>query len=227
MLVRPLLILFGRVPRPGEVKTRLCPPLSPEEASGLYEAFLVDVCAGALRIQNSLGCIPRLAIAGDPGPDLEEKMGVPLVPQRGEDLAGRMEDAFSQGFSEGFGPIVLRNSDSPDLEDARVGEAFQLLEKDLADLVLGPDMGGGYYLIGLRSPQAFLFRELPLGDHAQGASVFRRTLDLALSRGLRSSVLRAAPDVDLPGDLDSLKKRLAISPESAPNTASWLDGGLQ
>ncbi len=227
MASKPLLLLFGRTPREGEVKTRLCPPLSAAGAAGLYEAFLVDVCAGAKRLELALGCTVRLALTGQPAPGLGEKMGVPLCPQRGADLGERMEEAFREGFAEGFGPIVLRNSDSPDLEDARVEEAFQLLEGGACELVLGPDLGGGYYLIGLGHPEPSLFRGLPLGDHSEGGSVFRRTLDHALALGLRVSILKAALDVDLPSDLEVLQKRLRTSPHLAPNTAAWLDGGIR
>ncbi|HHI80453.1 MAG TPA: glycosyltransferase [Planctomycetes bacterium] len=224
MSAGPLLILFGREPRPGEVKTRLCPPLSPEEAAALYEAFLADVCAGALRLQASLGCAVRLALAGPPGAASGSKMGVPLVPQRGAGLGERMEQAFREGFAEGHGPIVLRNSDSPELEDARLQEAFALLEMG-SDLVLGPDLGGGYYLIGLRELLPSLFQTPALGDHGEGGSVFGWTLGQALALGLRASVLPRAPDVDLPADLEALRRRLEDSPQRAPNTAKWLHGG--
>ncbi len=227
MLACGLLLVFGRAPFPGEVKTRLCPPLSLEGAAGLYEAFLTDVCTSALRLGAVLGCTPRLALAGSPGADLSPKMGVPLVSQQGGDLGERMEGAFQQGFTEGFGAIVLRNSDSPDLPDARVEEAFALLLGGATDLVLGPDLGGGYYLIGLLGPEPSLFRDLHLGDHKEGASVFRRTLDHAISLGLRVSVLPPAADVDVPADLEALRSRLAAAPQTAPNTAKWLDGGFR
>ena len=227
MVARALLLIFGRAPIPGEVKTRLCPPLSSEGAAELYEAFLTDVCASAGRLETTLGCAPRLALAGNPEAGFGPRMGVPLVAQRGADLGERMEEAFGKGFAEGFGPIVLRNSDSPDLPDARVEEAFALLTGGTCDLVLGPDLGGGYYLVGLLRPEPSLFRELPLGDHEEGASVFRRTLEHAISLGMRVSVLPPAADVDVPADLEALQARLAASPQTAPNTANWLDGGFR
>src|SRR5438093_1140732 len=46
---RVAVAIMAKAPKPGEVKTRLCPPLSLEEAAGLYDCFLRDKVADALR----------------------------------------------------------------------------------------------------------------------------------------------------------------------------------
>ena len=106
------MVYFAKAPRPGQVKTRLCPPLTPTEAACLYRAFLGELVVpmpGA-----------RTLVYGWPGDALEDLKGlvpaeVELRPQRGEDLFGRMGACFEELFREGHSPVLIRNTDSPDL----------------------------------------------------------------------------------------------------------------
>ena len=108
----PAVVYFAKVPRPGQVKTRLCPPLTPTEAAHLYVAFLRELLvpvAGA-----------RTLVYGWPADGLEELRplvpeGLELRPQDGDDLFARMATCFEELFREGHGPVLIRNTDSPDL----------------------------------------------------------------------------------------------------------------
>ncbi len=125
-------------------KTRLCPPLSPAEAAGLYCGFLADV------LQPIAGA--RSLVYAWPPDELDEIAG--LVPdelelrgQQGDGLWARMIAAMAELFAEGHSKVLIRNTDSPDLPVARVSEA--LAAAGPGKVVLGPDVGGGYYLVVL------------------------------------------------------------------------------
>ena len=133
-----LLIIFAKEPRPGQVKTRLSPPLSPEEAAQLYHSFLQDILEEMARVPGV-----RLAVAFSP---LEAQVffrglappGTDLFPQEGADLGERMAQAFARGFAAGFGPVLLRGGDVPDLPAAVVSEAAEVLAAGRDQVVLGP-----------------------------------------------------------------------------------------
>ena len=156
-------MLFAKAPRPGLVKTRLCPPLTPVEAAEVYRGFLTDVIAPVRHARTLVYGWPADAL-DDLAPFVEAAgveaagvgvAGVELRAQRGDDLWSRMRACFDELFAEGHDRVVLRNTDSPDLPS-------QLVERALAacapgTVVLGPDDGGGYYLVGLAEPRRELF----------------------------------------------------------------------
>jgi uncharacterized protein len=192
-----LLIIFAKEPRPGQVKTRLSPLLSPEEAAQLYHSFIEDILEEMARVPEV-----RLAVAfSPPGAQIFFRglapPGTDLFPQEGADLGKRMARAFARGFAAGFGPIVLRGSDVPDLPAAVVSEAKEVLATGQAQVVLGPCPDGGYYLVGLSEPQPPLFQ----GPAWSSSTVLADTLRLARQLGLRVHLLPPWPDIDTDDNL--------------------------
>ena len=210
---RGVLVLFAKEPRPGRVKTRLCPPLSPESAAHLYESMLLDIVD-----QRAGGADVDLAVCFTPAearPWFQRHLPVDytLSAQQGESLAARMRAAFNAYAEAGYGRIVLRGTDSPTLPDARTFDAFSALEE--ADLVLCPDLDGGYNLIGLREPRDELFEiEMSTG------SVLEQTQAGAERLGLRQVVLPGHHDVDHWSDLRRLDANDSL--DRAPRTRRWL-----
>jgi rSAM/selenodomain-associated transferase 1 len=204
-----LLIIFAKEPRPGQVKTRLSPPLSPQEAAQLYHSFLLDILEEMARVPEV-----RLAVAFSPlgaqvfFRDLAPP-GADLFPQEGADLGERMARAFGRGFAAGFGPVLLRGSDVPDLPAAVVSEAREVLAAGLAQVVLGPCPDGGYYLVGLAEPQPRLFQ----GPAWSGSTVLRDTLHLARQLGLRVHLLPPWADIDTGEDLWTFLKLPRPAPQ--------------
>jgi rSAM/selenodomain-associated transferase 1 len=198
-----LLIIFAKEPRPGQVKTRLSPPLSPEEAAQLYHSFLQDILEEMAR-----GPEVRLAVAFSP-PEAQvffhglAPPGTYLFPQEGADLGERMARAFARGFAAGFGPVLLRGGDVPDLPAAMVSEATGVLAAGQDRVVLGPCPDGGYYLIGLSQPQPLLFQ----GPAWSSRTVLTDTLRLARELGLRVHLLPPWPDIDTYDDLQTFLHR--------------------
>ncbi len=204
-----LLIIFAKEPRPGQVKTRLSPPLSPEAAAQLYHNFLLDILDEMVRVPEV-----RLAVAFSPetARGFFRRLAPPgtdLFPQEGADLGDRMARAFARSFAAGFGPILLRGSDVPDLPAAVVSEAIAVLAASQAQVVLGPATDGGYHLVGLTEPQPALFR----GPAWSSSTVLTDTLRLARHLGLRVHLLPPWPDIDTFDDLRTFLNRPRPAPQ--------------
>ncbi|HEV8539891.1 MAG TPA: TIGR04282 family arsenosugar biosynthesis glycosyltransferase [Nitrospiraceae bacterium] len=163
------LIIFAKAPIPGQVKTRLCPPLTPDEAATLHGSMVLDVLErthpSTLRVAQGsrqgwdrfLACAPSsqhvfFSI-------MEERYGVSLLSQTGNDLGARMCDAFRSIFELGYQKAVLIGTDVPSLSSRLVAQGLSSLATH--DVVLGPALDGGYYLIGLKHLEAGLFADLP------------------------------------------------------------------
>ena len=207
-----MLALFAKEPVAGRVKTRLSPPFSLEEAASFYEAMLRDILEQHLRNEVDRGVWYEPDSAGEWFREAAPE-GYRLVPQRGNTLAERMLYLFQRHAIEGYTRVVLRGTDSPTLPVERVEEAFDRLDK--SDVVLCPDLDGGYNLIGLQGPQDSLF-ELEMST----ASVLDQTLERAREAGLRIGLLPAHHDVDTERDLELLEPEL--SEALTPRTLRWL-----
>jgi rSAM/selenodomain-associated transferase 1 len=195
--------LFAKLPRAGEVKTRLCPPLAPLEAAALAEAMLADglarcLVSSAFRTQLAVHPPASQAWFHARFPELAE-----IVAQEGRDLGERLATHFERSFArEGLASAVVLGSDAPEVPLARVIEAHECLASG-ADLVLGPDGGGGYYLVGLRRPCGALFTEVAMSE----PGMYARTRELARDRRLVVAELERGDDVDTPADLERLRAR--------------------
>jgi rSAM/selenodomain-associated transferase 1 len=144
--VKTCVIVFAKNPIPNEVKTRLIPPLSPEQAATLYAAFLTDWCEILAELSDV-----DLIIAYTPAeaqPDLQALIGddAIYIPQVGTDLGERLTSATQWAAEHGWTKILLVGSDSPTLPISYISQALTLL--DSRNIVIGPSTDGGYYLIG-------------------------------------------------------------------------------
>lgn len=198
------LVIFAKAPIPGEVKTRLCPPLTPDEAATLHGSFVLDMLEQTKRavVTLQLRCDRYLACA--PSSDLvffkimEERQGVRLLDQVGEDLGQRMHHTFIDLFAKGYKQVILVGTDVPTLPLSVYQEAFAILSR--SDVVLGPAMDGGYYLIGLTQPAERLFAGVPWSTDEVLAITQHNAMTLGLSVGLTA----AWRDVDTIADLQAL-----------------------
>lgn len=210
-----LLLVMAKAPRPGAVKTRLCPPLTPALAADLYRAFLRDTLA----LGASLPGV-ALGVVYPPTPDdwaLRALLpsGTLLWPQAGVGLGDGLHGAFARAFAGQYRRVVVVSSDSPTLPPAIVAEAFAAL--DSYDVVLGPTVDGGYYLIGLAAPRPRLFEDITWST----AAVYAQTLARAAERGCRVHATAVWHDVDNADDLMVLAEQGAHG--AAPHTAAVLD----
>jgi uncharacterized protein len=156
--MRDALYAIAKAPRPGLAKTRLARSLGEDDALLLYRAFLADLAKRFGSTPYGLGwyVTPRdawpeiRALTGETGPVLFQGEG---------DLTERQRGLFHAAFGEGAERVVLIATDSPHLPVRVVEDAFGLLEE--RDVVLGPTLDGGYYLIGMRGWRDFP-REVPM-----------------------------------------------------------------
>lgn len=193
----PAVVYFAKAPVPGTVKTRLCPPLTPEEAAALYGAFLHQVVQPIPGARTLVYGWPRerLELLAAHLPESFRAAQGELRGQHGPDLWQRMEHCIEELCAEGNRPVVIRNTDSPELEVELVLRAIG--ECGEGRLVLGPDSGGGYYLLGLNEPCPGLFTGLDEG----ATTVFAATVRRAAEMGLDVVTLPERGDVDTFEDL--------------------------
>ena len=198
------LVIFAKAPIPGQVKTRLCPPLTPDEAATLHGSFVLDALerTKAALLTFRLPAVRFLACAPSSThvffKILAERHGVPLLDQQGKDLGERMHQAFVDCFAQGFTKVVLVGTDVPSLPLTHYQQAFGALEAH--DFVLGPARDGGYYLVGLTRPAPELFHDIPWSSDR----VLAATRDRADRAGLRTALLQTWRDVDTIDDLQAL-----------------------
>jgi rSAM/selenodomain-associated transferase 1 len=184
-----ILLVVAKRPAAGGTKTRLSPPLSPQQAAELYECFLrdtLDLIRSLHQVQPGLAYMPATAQAyfSALAPDFE------TVFQQGANLGERLDYCLSVSLQRGYQQAVIMSSDVPNLPSSFLRQAFQGLQQ--ADVVLGPCDDGGYYLIGLKRPAPRLLREVHMStDH-----VTADTLVLAREEGLQVHILPTWYDVD-------------------------------
>jgi hypothetical protein len=204
-----LTIIFAKEPVPGQVKTRLTPPLHPEDACRLYRCFLEDILEGMARLPGmAMALAYTPAAAGDFFRGLAPA-AMRLVPQEGQNLGERQARAFAWGFAAGFETVLLRGSDTPDLPGAILLEAVAQLAAGPARVVLGPSPDGGYYLMGLKAPCPELFEGLAWSTGA----VLADTLSRARALGLQVHLLPSWPDIDTYADLVNFLKQPHPAPQ--------------
>jgi rSAM/selenodomain-associated transferase 1 len=199
--------VFVKAPDAGAVKTRLAADIGAEQAAALYRRMgrtLVTECVAPGRHRTFAWFAPASRVAAV----LEwlEHCGLDgLRCQSGGGLGVRLTTAFDHHFREGARRVVVIGSDCPEVGVSLVERAFRALERH--DLVIGPAMDGGYYLVGLKAPAPGLFQDIAWSTDA----VYRQTLDHAARLGLSTAVLERLRDVDTVEDARALG---LISPDA-------------
>ena len=215
------LVIFAKAPIPGEVKTRLCPPLTPDEAATLHGSFVLDmlerttlaVATLQLPLHRYLACAPSSALVFFK--IMEERQGVKLIDQVGDDLGARMQHAFETMFEKGYHRVCIVGTDVPSLPLDHYKQALALLETN--DLVLGPALDGGYYLIGLTRAAPDLFTRIPWSTDR----VLALTQERATTLGLNTALLPQWRDVDTIEDLHALIESSALDAKKPKNDQSF------
>ena len=213
------LVVMAKAPVAGQVKTRLVPPLSYEEAAELYACLLSDL----------LDSLQSFALAdlflnytpADAGPAFADLAPEEFVcfPQKSGDLGERMHAAFGELSERGYRSVVLIGSDFPVFPREFLERAFAMLRDPETDLVLGPNRDGGYYLIGMRRPVSGIFENIAWSSDG----VLTATLNRIDSLGLKASLLPAWFDIDTPSDVaDLVETATRLDANLPPRTLSWV-----
>jgi glycosyltransferase A (GT-A) superfamily protein (DUF2064 family) len=185
-------LVMAKAPVPGRVKTRLCPPCTPEEAAAVAAAALADTleAVGACDASRRI-----VALDGEPGPWLPA--GFEVIPQRGEGLAQRLAHAWADARADDAAePGIQIGMDTPDADPAELSRLLSVVAPGRA--VLGAAVDGGWWVIGLADVDPVAaFDGIPMSTPMTGAHQRRRlrTLGLAVHR---APVRR---DIDTAADL--------------------------
>lgn len=197
----PVVGLFAKQPLPGQVKTRLTPPLSADQACQLYRIALQETVA----LLRSAGVTLVICYAGRRDWFSAAFPGLPLLAQVGDDLGARMSNAVQALFAAGGGPVLLAGSDSPDLPLALVEQVLVRLQE--TDVAVVPCHDGGYALVGMRRPTTEVFDGIPWST----SRVLEATRQRGRELGLTCHETACWDDLD---ELADLRRLVARSPES-------------
>jgi rSAM/selenodomain-associated transferase 1 len=204
--VRRALMVMAKEPSVGNTKTRLCPPLTEEEAKDLYRSFLMDTLELMSRVEEA----QPLVAYWPPGAQRVFRRlapdGFDFVLQEGAGLGERLNHVLTHCLTQGYQQVVALDSDSPTLPVSYLREAFSTLDDPDVDVVLGPCDDGGYYLIGMKSPHPLLFEKMEMSTPTVAADTLRR----GEQNGLRFVCLRNWYDVDTGQELKRLATELGL-----------------
>jgi hypothetical protein len=210
-----VLVVMAKAPRPGTVKTRLTPNLSPAAVTAFYRCLLDDTLVLARSLSD--GEVAIMCPASDVN-ELTQLVGkeVSVVAQKGEGLAAGLTSVFGHFAEDHQRPVIAFNSDSPHLPRSVLEDAFETLAAH--DVVVGPTHDGGYYLVGAKASHPMLFASDGMGT----SSALERLLSQARVLNLSVGFAAFFYDIDVADDLTRLAEELRLAPERAPRTAAWL-----
>ncbi|MDF5720593.1 MAG: TIGR04282 family arsenosugar biosynthesis glycosyltransferase [Rhizonema sp. PD37] len=195
------LIIFTRYPEAGKTKTRMIPALGTKGAADLHRQMTEHTLTQVKQLQsNAISFEVRFA-----GGDLQLMQGWlgsdSIYQSQGDgDLGQRMARSLFSAFQSGAEQAVIIGTDCPDVNADILAEAFAKLHH--YNLVLGPAMDGGYYLVGLQYPIPELFIDIDWGT----AKVLQQTVEVAENLNLSVAYLPYLADIDRPEDLPIWEK---------------------
>jgi uncharacterized protein len=202
------LAVMAKAPRPGKVKTRLTPPLAPDQASALNICFIRDTTENIQQVteaSNSAGLVAYTPVGDESAFDALLPSGFQLLAQRGDGFGERLLHASEDLFSCGFSAVCLIDSDSPTMPQEALLQAVEWLSRAGDRMVLGGSDDGGYYLIGIKRLHHRLFEQIDWSTER----VFEQTLERAREIGLPAELLPAWYDVDDAATLERLRRELS------------------
>ncbi|NEU75349.1 glycosyltransferase [Hassallia byssoidea VB512170] len=191
------LIIFTRYPEPGKTKTRLIPALGSVGAANLQRQMTEHTVSQVKELQANTAISLEIRFAGGNLQLMQDWLGSDLVYQlQGEgDLGSRMMRSLLNSFQSNAEQVVIIGTDCPGVNPQILATAFEQLH--VFDLVLGPAVDGGYYLIGLQQPFSELLTNIDWGT----SQVLSETVDIAQKLNLSVAYLPTLADVDRPEDL--------------------------
>lgn len=202
------LMVFTRYPEAGVTKTRLIPALGPQGAADLQRRMTAHVVSQAVKFALGRKAAIEVRFEGGSENRMREWLGADhqYCRQGAGDIGARMRRALAAAFGAGAQRAVLIGSDIPGITAGILTAAFDYL--DGADLVLGPAIDGGYYLIGIRGSvwaevADVLFNAMPWGS----ARVLTVTREKIAALGLQVVMLAVLADIDRPEDLPIWEQR--------------------
>lgn len=178
------LALFFKIPALGKVKTRLAVQIGEDTALAVYKQMLNDTITKMTTLQG-------IDLYGFyDGEIANETYPFKCYKQEGNDLGQRLNNAFKILFEIGYSKVCVIGADSPTLPQKYIYSAFKMLDK--VEVVIGPTLDGGYYLIGMKEPISALFDNISWGSDL----VFKQTIKAMQCQRLTYHILPKWYDID-------------------------------
>lgn len=198
-MIKERLLIFTRYPEPGLAKTRLIPALGAKGAAVLQQQMTEYTLS---KLKNNCQSV-EVWFTGGSLTLMQHWLGSNIIyqPQGEGDLGSRMVRSLAVAFQDEIERVVIIGTDCPGLNAHFITEAFQQLH--FHDLVLGPALDGGYYLIGLRCFIPELFTDINWGT----TEVLHQTINIARMLDKSVTYLPRLADVDRPEDLPIWEQR--------------------
>lgn len=202
------LLVLAKEPRPGRVKTRLSPALTPEQGAAVAAAALADTLRAVAATP-----VARRVLVLDGARSFPVPPGFDVLPQRGDGLGERLAAAFADAAADCDLPLLLVGMDTPQVTSDLLERAVRSLLRD--GPVLGHAADGGWWALGLPAPHPGAFAGVPMSTGHTGAAQAARLAELGLTP-VELPVLR---DIDLPSDLQEVLRQVPADSALARLTA--------
>lgn len=190
------LIIFVKNPELGKVKTRLAATLGEKKALKIYQQLLGHTCDISSKVTANKTVFYSSFI---PEHDIWTDAGFEQAKQYGKDLGEKMLNAFENKFQNSHRKVVIIGSDCNELSTPIIEQAFSAL--DFVDIVIGPALDGGYYLLGMKELNKNLFQNIPWSTE----SVLEETVGRINTQKLSFLLLKTLSDIDTEEDLNRVK----------------------
>ena len=211
------LVIMAKEPRVGSTKTRLCPPLTPEEAAAISEALLLDtilLISGVDLLDLAIAITPPESRPYFERVVPQETILIPVVCA---DIGECQSIALNHLLKMGYQKVFALNADSPSLPAAYIQGAINSLDDH--DLVLGPTDDGGYYLVGFKKHHAGIFIDVDWSTDRVLSQILSKAQELELA----VDQIPIWYDVDTGEEIYQLQAELeSLPPGSLPSTRKFL-----
>lgn len=199
-------VVFTRVPVPGQTKTRMMPYLTAGQCACLHRCFLKDIKNACENVQADL--FVCYTPEGEEG-ILSSLFGENVVyfPQEGEGLGERMYYAIKKVLQNGYRACVLIGADVPEIRSEHLLNAFGMLDEN--DVVFGPTADGGYYLVGMKKPCREAFEKQTYGH----GNVLDQTIGRLREKQFQVCCIAKLCDMDTREDLQGYRERMRQNPK--------------
>lgn len=207
-------------PEPGKVLTGLQSLLKPEQCAKLYEAFLEDAFefTQELGVKRLFACSPN---ANHPYfQALSKRFYVEMIDYAGTQPGQRIQNALNLAFQKGGSKVVLWDCESPALSPRQFRDVFVRLQS--SDVVLGPAMDYGTYLIGATKKSAEIFATAKWNTPSEFADLVNAAEAAKLTVFQHQPWPRLRRPEDLPYFLMNLKQATRSTPKLSRHTQTAL-----
>jgi uncharacterized protein len=187
----------------GQVKTRLAATVGNESAVKIYQQLLKHCHAVFKNISADKIVFYSDFIEEDIWKNDEFEKEI----QQGNDLGERMRNAFILAFEKTYEKVIIVGTDCPQIDENILKNAFTKLDDH--DIIIGPSTDGGYYLLGMKKAEPFLFENIKWST----GSVLKETISHCNKNNWSYFLLPELTDIDEEKDLVHFKETFNFKPD--------------